>query len=358
MVEKFNIIPQNSTILVAPLDWGLGHATRCIPIIKVLLTKNCTVIIAVDGAIEILLKDEFPNLLFVKLLGYNVKYSKTKALLPLKIFTQLPKIFNAINKENKWLQNIIDEYNIDYVISDNRLGLYSSKATCIYITHQLTIKSSVAFIERWMQKIHYKYINKFAECWIPDYEGENNLAGILSHPKKLPKIPIVYINPLSRFINKDLPIIYDAAIVLSGPEPQRTVFENIILNQFIKTNKKIVLVRGLPQNNVMLSIKQSNIIIYNFLNAQKLNDLLLQSNLIICRSGYSTIMDLQVLQKNAVLVPTLGQTEQEYLAKYLSKRKNYRIVEQNKFDLEKFILPSSEIINQHIYPIVEMTRKL
>lgn len=190
MVDKFNIINNKSTILVAPLDWGLGHATRCIPIINALLAQNHKVIIASDGAIAVLLKKTFPNLIFLQLQGYNIKYSKTKIGLPLKILSQLPKIFTAIKAENTWLQKVINEYKIDVVISDNRPGLYSTKIKCVYITHQLTIKAGNKFLEKWIQKIHYKYINKFTECWVPDNEGENNLAGELSHPKIKPQTPL------------------------------------------------------------------------------------------------------------------------------------------------------------------------
>ena len=337
MEKKFNINIENSTVLVAPLDWGLGHATRCIPIINVLIAQNCRVVIAADGAVEILLKKYFPNLPFLKLSGYNITYSKTKAGLPLKILSQLPKIFKGIKSEKKWLQKAIREYKIEVVISDNRPGLYSLQIKCIYITHQLTIKADNKFLERWMQKIHYKYINKFTECWVPDVEGENNLAGELSHPTIKPKISVNYIGALSRFIKKDLPIIYDAAIVLSGPEPQRTIFENIILSQLKNSDKKIVLVRGLPNNDTTLNYLPQNILWYNFLNTNELNNVMLQCNLIICRSGYSSIMDLEVLQKKAVLVPTPGQTEQEYLANQLSTEVNYRFIKQDEFDLKKIL---------------------
>lgn len=335
--ENFNIKNTKATVLIAPLDWGLGHATRCIPIIKELIANHYTVIIAAAANTEALLKNEFPQLVFLYLDGYNVNYSKTKWGLPLKLIAQLPKIYKAIKKENNWLQKAIDEYKIDIVISDNRPGLFSKKIKCIYITHQLTIKAKIFFIERWLQKIHYKYINKFTECWVPDYEGEKSLAGILSNPKTKPKIPLKYINPLSRFIKKELPIIYDAAIVLSGPEPQRTIFENIILNQLKNTTKKMVLVRGLPENNVKLNIENLNITTHNFLNADRLNEVMLQSSLIISRSGYSTIMDLEVLQKKAVLVPTPGQTEQEYLAKLLAAKSSYKFVVQNEFNIKNFV---------------------
>lgn len=335
--KNFNIKGNKSCVLVAPLDWGLGHATRCIPVIKELLSLNYTVLIGASKSTEVLLKNEFPQLTFLPIDGYNITYSKTKVGLWIKLITQLPKIARCIKKEKKWLQQIIEQYNIELIISDNRPGLYSKQIKSIYLTHQLTIKANFSFIERQLQKLHYKFINKFTECWVPDYEGENNLAGDLSHPKIEPTIPVKYINPLTRFIRKEMPVIYDAAIVLSGPEPQRTIFENIILAQLKNTTKNIILVRGLPQHKSILNCSQPNVVIYNFLATDELNRVMLQSSLIISRSGYSTIMDLEVLEKKAVLVPTPGQTEQEYLAKLLEKKEHFIFINQHEFNLQKIL---------------------
>ncbi|MCU0323584.1 MAG: hypothetical protein MUE72_14305 [Chitinophagaceae bacterium] len=195
MNKNFNI----KTVLVAPLDWGLGHATRCIPIIKALLAKDYKVIIAADGKPKTLLQQEFPELFFVQLKGYQIEYSKNKLFLPIKILSQVPKILQAIRYEHQWLKRAILDYNIDLVISDNRFGLNHSTIPCIFITHQLTIQTPFSWLTSWVQKINYNYINRFTTCWIPDVAGKNNMAGILSHPKKLPLIPVEYIGLLSRF---------------------------------------------------------------------------------------------------------------------------------------------------------------
>jgi uncharacterized protein (TIGR00661 family) len=315
---KFNI----PTILIAPLDWGLGHATRCIPLINAFLNIKCNVVIACNDVQKQLLQQEFSSVHFVQLQGYNITYNKYPKLLTLSILQQLPKIATAIKREHKWLNEIIDELAVDIVISDNRYGLYSSKAHCIFITHQLRIKAPFGFVETILRKINYNYIKNYNACWIPDFKGDNNIAGLLSHPLVLPQIPVHYIGPLSRLQTTNSEAFkYDVCISLSGPEPQRTALENIILRQVNEQQiqSTIVLVRGLPKATQTLIVPK-NITVFNHLDGNDLGCVFAKSKYIICRSGYTTVMELLALQKRAILIPTPGQTEQEYLAKKLQQQ--------------------------------------
>ena len=173
--KNFNI----QTILIAPLDWGLGHATRCIPIIHSLINNGYKVIVAASDKPKILLQQEFPTVHFVELKGYKIAYSKNKWMLPFKIGMQIPKILKTIWYEHNWLQKIIQEHSINLVISDNRFGLYTSKIPCVFITHQLTIQTPFTALTNIVQQINYRYINRFTACWIPDFKDEPNLAGVL-----------------------------------------------------------------------------------------------------------------------------------------------------------------------------------
>ncbi len=324
----------NTTILVAPLDWGLGHSVRCIPIIRHLQLLGCKVIIAAEGAQEKLLKQEFPFLEFVHLPGYRIQYSGRKQFFALKILLQLPKIYRAIKNEKKWLNNFITQRSVDAVISDNRYGLFHAEVKCVFITHQLTVKAPFTFAEKLIQKLNYKFISKFSACWIPDEEGNLNLAGKLSHPKKLPLIPVSYLGSLSRFDKKEVSIKYDLLIVLSGPEPQRTVLENKVLTELTDFKGKTLLVRGLPGNAEDLpSFKQ--LTIKNHLSATEMETAFNESEFIISRTGYTTVMDICKLQKKAILIPTPGQTEQEYLAKHLYKQGWCLTVSQQEFSLNE-----------------------
>ena len=321
-------------MLISPLDWGLGHATRCIPIIKELLINDCEVLIAACGVQAVLLKEEFPGLTFLDIKGYKITYSRNKKWLPFKLFGQLPGIFSTIRNEHRWLIKTIQEYKIDVVISDNRFGLYHSSVHCIYITHQLQIKTGNRITDWLAQQLHYHYINKYTRCWVPDVAGGQDLAGELSHPKKLPATPVQYIGPLSRFEIGKEEIKYPFLVLISGPEPQRTIFEERVLKQLQNHKAPVLFVRGLPGNAPELTNSNPLIEIHNHLSSSLLNKAILQSKIIICRSGYTTVMDLVKLNKKAVLVPTPGQKEQEYLADYLMKQNIFYCRQQKNFSLE------------------------
>lgn len=335
MTSGKNLMEQSkrTKILVAPLDWGLGHATRCIPIINELLNQGCSVIIAAENPIATLLQNEFPQIEIVNLKGYHIQYSTNKNWFALKLLSQFPKILSSIISEKRWLSNFIKTHEIDVVISDNRFGLSNKTIHCIYITHQLHIETGNSFTNFIAQKIHYYNINKFKTCWIPDFKSTPNLSGKLAHPKKQPAIPIKYLGSVSRFKNLELPIKYDVLIVLSGPEPQRTIFENLLIPQLQNLDNQICLVRGLPNHKNTIQNLPENIEVRNHLNASLLNQYICSSKIVIARSGYSTIMDLVALQKPAILIPTPGQTEQEYLGKYLMENKIFISTEQDNFDL-------------------------
>jgi uncharacterized protein (TIGR00661 family) len=345
-------------ILVAPLDWGLGHATRCIPIVKELLQQNCDVWLAAEGAQEALLKREFPGLCFLSLQGYRIKYGRSDNAMIWNIFRQTYKLLQAIKQENAWLKEMVKKYNFDAVISDNRFGLYHNKIPCVFITHQLNIKSPLGkWSERLLQKRNYKFINRFRECWVPDEEGENNLAGKLSHPSKKPAIPLKYIGPLSRFenINDFSQSILGAGgkdhllIILSGPEPQRSILENKIIKDIAHYPGTATVVRGLPGIDSLIP-STNTIKFYNHLPADELSREMNQAEYIISRSGYSTVMDVTKLQKKSIFIPTPGQTEQEYLANYLQKKKVAISISQNSFSLLS-ALQSAKTFSYAVYNI-------
>jgi uncharacterized protein (TIGR00661 family) len=334
-------------ILLAPLDWGLGHATRCVPVIYGLIQKNCNVLIAAEGKIKMLLQKEFPGLVFIDLKGYRIHYSKNSWMLPLQISRQIPKIISTIQYENERLREIVKEHDVHGIISDNRYGFYHESIPSVFITHQLRIKTPLGkLVDDLIQSINYKYINCFSECWVPDSEDENNLAGELSHPEKEPIVPIKYIGTLSRFRATDVQSARHLLILLSGPEPQRTGFENLLIQQLNEYKGLVVLVRGLPGETVNLNLTP-NISVYNHLLAEELNQKINEASMIISRCGYSTVMDLAALKKRSILVPTPGQTEQEYLAKHLMKNNFALCIEQNKFRLKNAL----ELAEQFNYSI-------
>jgi UDP:flavonoid glycosyltransferase YjiC (YdhE family) len=307
-------------VLVAPLDWGLGHATRCIPIIKELTNQGCTVIVAADSTQRAILQEEFPGLSFVGSPGFRLKYGKNRAFTLLKIIFSLPKFLIAIKRENAWLRRFSSQEGLDLVISDNRYGLYGSGVCSVFITHQLTIRSSLGAVADWLlHTVNYAYIRRFSVCWVPDAEGPENLAGILSHPRKLPAVPVRYIGWLSRLEPVETEMNYDLLILLSGPEPQRTILEAWLSPQLEGMPGRVALIRGLFSGDKMKTVPVQ-VDVFDYLPARELERVIGQSRLVLARSGYSTVMDLVRLGKKAIYIPTPGQPEQEYLGPYLQEQ--------------------------------------
>lgn len=337
----------NKRILVAPLDWGLGHATRCIPVIRCLRQAGCEVWIASSGKQEILLREEFPDVNFLYLPGYGVQYGKRGVML--RLLSQLHVIRRHIFTEHAWLQQAIREHEFDGVISDNRYGLYSPAVPSVLITHQLALQ-----LPRWawllqsgVRQMLYDHIEHFNECWVPDLEAnEKSLAGNMSHPAELPGIPVYYIGWLSRFSIPDpLPEREDAVLIsISGPEPQREILEALVLSQMGGIKSQCWLVRGIPGNESLPQIP-GNVTIYNHLPAQKMQDLMLRCRVLVTRSGYSTLMDAMALHTPLICIPTPGQTEQEYLAKRLPAMGLAASYRQKHFDLHQALENPPQISN-------------
>lgn len=332
-MKDTNKVNRDLTVLIAPLDWGLGHATRCIPLISFLKEQQIRVLIGGNGAVKEILQQEFPDIQILPLKGYHITYSKKGDNFLISIVLQLPKILHRVWYEYRWLKNTVKKYNIDAVISDNRLGCFNKFVPSVFITHQLNIKTGRTFVNRFVRRINYFFINRYDECWVPDYFTEKNLAGELSHPIQFPKTPIKYIGLLSRFNKHALPIKYKLCILLSGPEPQRTILENKIIQQLEFLEEPSVIIRGTPEKKNTLSIQNKKVVQFNHLNADELSKTIQESEIVIARSGYSTIMDLIALEKKAILIPTPGQAEQEYLGTFLNKKAFFATVSQHQFNL-------------------------
>ena len=300
-------------ILVAPLNWGLGHATRCMPIINALLHHDFEVVLASDGHALNLLRKEFPSLETAELPGYGITYSGNPKLFKWQILRDSPKLMKTIKAEKKATESIIDSYKIDGIISDNRFGVQSKKVPCAYITHQLRVLSGNT---TWLStKMHQKIINQFDVCWVPDNQYKPNLSGQLGHVANS-DINTEYLGPLSRFKKKDTKIIYDLMVLLSGPEPQRTFLEEKLYTELKGYKGQVLFIRGQVEN-LQTKIIKDHLTIYNFMTTEALEKAINESAMVLSRSGYTTIMDLAKLEKKAFFIPTPGQFEQEYLAKRL-----------------------------------------
>lgn len=337
-----------SKYLVAPMNWGLGHASRCIPLVRRLIREGHEVILGGDGESLTLLRKHFPKLRYTYLAPLNLRYSAGKSQV-WAMLKALPKLFLWSLKDHAMLQAVLREEPIDYVLSDNRFGLYINRPSTtdhrpstIYLTHQLHIMLPRPW--RWLEplvaRLHARIYTRFNKVWIPDYEdADKSLAGELSHLKisniQSPISNIQYIGPLSRFEDydryQDNPIAqsYTVVAVLSGLEPHRTLLEKEIVARYLDTDEQVLIVQGLV-NRPNTRFKRRNITLVPSITDAELVPVLMNAKHIIARSGYSTIMDLHALGllhfKNETpssqieLIPTPGQPEQEYLSAYFAEK--------------------------------------
>jgi UDP-N-acetylglucosamine transferase subunit ALG13 len=294
------------------------------------------VYLASDGDALAFLRREFPDLEYCELPPYNPIYPKGNTGMMSKILFQLPKFSAAINQEHIIVERIVKEKRIDIVISDNRYGCYSNRVKSILITHQINIQmpSFFGFLEPFVNYYNWRQIKRFFRVWVPDFRDDRNITGNLSSSNTVGRR---YIGQLSRM--EPIPKMeqkYDLLVLVSGPEPQRTIFENMMRKQLYNFHGSSLLVKGKPTgSSEILTVGRLSEV--DFLDSHELNLAMAQSDMVVCRSGYSTIMDLAKLGKNAILIPTPGQTEQVYLAKVLFKKGICYFKEQSDFKLTKAI---------------------
>lgn len=329
------MIEPKRRILVSPLNWGLGHASRCIPLVRALIEDDFEPVLAGDGESLDLLSAEFPSLRTYQLPAYGVRYSKDRNFFKLSLLAQAPAIYKAVSEEYEITRGIVRKEKPQGIISDNRFGVRSEAVPSVYMTHQLQIKAGrmSGLATNW----HHGVISKFDRCWVCDYRGAESLAGDLSSdPGNLENVE--WIGPLSRFTygGKQVKEI-DVSVILSGPEPARSLFQERVMDELKDSKHRVVLVEGRISSSQSKS-KEHNITVYNYMLSEELESLINRSRLVVSRSGYSSIMDLQALGARALLVPTPGQTEQEYLAMHLEANGICPTVSQEMFSRDSLSL--------------------
>ena len=341
-------------VLVAPLEWGLGHATRCVPIIRELFRQGAEIILAADGLPYRFFEQTFPGLKLIRLPGYDISYPKS-GLLGLHLALRSGRISSKVKAERKNIERIVEENEIDIIISDNRFACRTLKTYNVYITHQLNVKAP--FAEKFISSIHRKYYDKFDEIWVPDAEGKRNLSGDLGHLES--HHPFVrYIGPLSRFADSgpwnSRPMKWWMVVMLSGPEPQRTILEEKIREELTKFSEETLVVRGLPGETEIPQWNLPHVHLINHPNDNQLKEALLSSHHVLCRPGYSTICDLSALGISPIVVPTPGQTEQEYLAAYHAEAGELVNIAQKNFKLSEAIRLKTQMKPMNILPEPEL----
>ena len=317
-------------ILVAPLDWGLGHATRCVPIVQALLARGAVPVLGADGGPLALLREEFPGLAHVRIPGVQVRYARGKSQV-WSMALQLPAMINSVRTEKAQFDRLRQQLRLDAVISDQRFGIRSAEIPSVLITHQ--VFPFTPFVQGALRQLNLRHITRFDRCWVMDEAWSPGLAGELSHGPSLPS-NARYIGTLSRFApegaSSQVPR-HRIVAVISGPEPQRTLLEGILLDQLQRIEGRHMLVQGLPAQPV--DRQNGNVRVIGHLTGEALRQTLFGADLIVSRSGYTTLMDLTAIGRSALIIPTPGQQEQEYLGRLHMRSGRFLVQEQRAIDL-------------------------
>ncbi len=332
-------------ILICPLEWGLGHAGRMIPVAAELLAAGNNVFIGSGKEHTALFRNELDGLRYINFPGFRIKYSRW---LPqyIKIILSAPSFLYHTIKEHLQLKRVIREYSIDIVISDSRPGLWNKKITTAFVTHMLKVPypKSLRFLEKSGSALMRKIITRFSFCYVPDLPGEINISGELSHGMGYLS-NTRFIGILSRFgkVAMETSLIqgkYYCTVILSGPEPQRSMLREKAARIAGHSAKRSVILEGRPGEKTESS-ESGNLIFISHLSSGEMKKTILESEHIITRSGYTTLMELVTIGRSALIIPTPGQSEQEYLAGSMDKMGWFKSVRQNSLS-DDIILPDSK----------------
>ncbi|MGC9512123.1 MAG: glycosyltransferase family protein [Fidelibacterota bacterium] len=318
-------------ILYAVLNWGYGHTIHAFPLIE-FLNRHHEVILAADGQAMILLRRRFPRNLCIPLKDARIRYTKHKILMPLSLGIQAVKMLTGMKREHRLTKNLVKHLKIDRIISDNRYGVWDRRIPSYLITHQLRFHMPIRHIEPLSILFNRIVFNGFTGIWALDSpHPEKNLSGSLTHDNPLSTHPKVrFMGLWSDLIPQKVDEDIDFLAILSGPEPMRTLLEDTLLEQMSRLPGKKVLVRGIDGH---FPAKVEDITLLGLVDRDEINHLINRSRMVICRSGYTSTMDLVRLGKKAVMVPTPGQSEQEYQAELYHSRGWFYAVRQDEMDL-------------------------
>lgn len=330
----------------------MGHAARSLPLIEQLLQEGVAVIMASHGRAGLLLRRSFPEVPYVECPPYQVHYRGRSFYLA--IFRQLPGIFRAAFLEHRWLRRFVRETRVDAVISDSRFGCFHPTLRSVLLTHQLRLPLQPSWLACLVNGIYQWHLRRFDEIWVPDLP--NGLSGTLSFPSPLARTR--YLGHLSRFRAEQVTQQYDLLVLLSGPEPQRTYLENILLRQLENIGDlRILFVQGRTELEARTMVN-AQLEVVSYLAGPALQRALASAAVVLCRSGYSSLMDLAAGGKRAILVPTPGQPEQEYLAERCQEMGWAIVQRQDQIDIERALRASQREKRQFPNPGIEPNDRL
>jgi uncharacterized protein (TIGR00661 family) len=350
---------KNKIVVYAIIDWGLGHVTRSTPIIKRLIKDENKIILVSYGKALSMLKQEFPECTILEVKDTQIKYPKFGFLFVFAMVLQIPKMLFGWAYERSQIKKIVKEYKADLIMTEMRLGFWHKKIPSVLITHQLRFHLPkrlqwAGILGECFNRIVFTHFNR---VFVPDAAGKPNLSGILSHDTAISRHPKVrHIGCLSSVVPSEKSVIEDIdyLISISGPEPQRTEFEKKVLSQLDRLEGKVVVTLGRPAEGKNIIRQDDKVTIYAHLNRADMNNIMLRAKHVICRSGYSTVMELLALNKSAMFIPTPGQTEQEYLGTLYEEEGLFTSCSQDKLDLGELRFFSSDKLKEQHIPVNQL----
>jgi len=327
--------------LFAVCSWGLGHATRDIPLMRgILKAKHSLTIVGRGRSLELLKGELGDRCQYVSMSDYSSVYSK-KDFSVAKFLGYFPFYIDEIIKEHIKIKKLVRKEKYERIISDSRFGVYDKKIPSYFIFHQLRFISPVRIklFEMATERFNYSFFKEnFSMFLVPD-DKKNPLSGDLSHNLRYFKDDKVeYLGIISDLKKRE--VKQDIDYFISLPEPQRTVLEKIILQQASSLKGKVVIALGRPEDQRNRTF--NHLRIFGYLGRKKQEEIMNRAKLVITRSGYTTLMELVALNKKALLIPTPGQTEQVYLADYHRKKGNFYSVSQDELNLTRDVEIASQ----------------
>jgi len=343
-------------IIYSICSWGFGHATRSLPVLRKLIEENHTITVISHGrTLKLLQKELGDTVSYEDIPDYPILISKNTEQFIAKSIVYWPYFIKRMEDGVQHLKKILETTPCDRIISDGRYDMYSRSIPSIFISHQMRIMNPLRFklFERGSETFNLFFFKRFRDIIVPDYK-ENDLTGDLSHNlRKIDENKLHYVGLLSDFEKKDQKKDIDYFFSISGPEPQRSYLEQTIMEQIGAIDGHIVITLGKTEEHDHPEL--DHIQIYPYLPKEKREEILNRSKLVISRSGYSTIMDLAVIGTKALMIPTPGQIEQQYLAAYLSEKQLCHQVPQHALDLGKDTALAQQTKGFHSNGSVDLT---
>ncbi|MEK6968538.1 MAG: glycosyltransferase [Nanoarchaeota archaeon] len=316
-------------------NYGLGHATRMLPVIMKLIEQGEKVTIVAKGNSLLMLKNELGDASNYELMQYEVplKFSD-KGFSMFETLKAGPSFISLISSQKKWLENFSAKEKIDRVIADGEIGYHLKNKKSFFVNNQLRLLPG-SLLGDGTELLTDVFSKGFEKVIVPDDEN-GTLGGLLTSKTRFyDKKRLAYVGILSSIRKKNVVRNVDYFISISGPGISKEVFTRQVMEQLHLLKGKVVVALGRPDLKEIAS--KGNAKIYPYLNRKQQESFLNKAKLVISRSGYTTMMELAEIDKKAFFIPTLNHPEQEYLAKFQKNSGRFHYSKQDSFNFKEDI---------------------